>query len=95
MQNVALTKQVVGWTLANAVNAAGSVRIYVDSTIAYHGNTDQPRPDVVQAFPGAPDTAGFDVTVPSPPGKHTICVWGVDRSNNSIGLLGFQDIEVS
>ena len=95
MQNVGGGVRVAGWTLANAANAPGSIRVYVDSTIVYHGNTDQPRPDVAQFFPNAPGNSGYSVTVPASPGKHTICVWGVDRSNGSISLLLVRDIVVS
>jgi len=95
IQDVGGGVRVVGWTLANASNAAGSIRVYVDSTLAYHGNTDRPRPDVAAAFPGAPELTGYDVTVGAPPGKRTICVWGVDRSNGSISLLAARDLVVS
>ena len=92
MQDVGGGVRVAGWTLANASNAAGSIRVYVDSTLAYHGNTDRPRPDVAAAYPGAPELTGYDVTVGAPPGKHLICVWGVDRSNGSISLLAARDL---
>jgi hypothetical protein len=95
VQDVGGAIHMTGWTIANAARAAAGLRVFVDLKVVYDQATDQPRPDVQHAFPGAPADTGFDVTIPAAPGTHSVCVWGVDRSNGSIGPLFIRDVHVS
>jgi hypothetical protein len=95
LQDVGGAIHMTGWTIANAARAAAGLRVFVDLNVVYDGATGLPRPDVQQAFPGAPLNTGFDLTIPVAPGTHSVCVWGVDRSNGSIGPLSIRDVHVS
>jgi hypothetical protein len=95
MKDVGGAIHIAGWTIANAARGAGGVRIFVDLKVVYDGAPDVPRPDVQQVVPGAALKTGFDLTIPAAPGKRSVCVWAVDRSNGSITALFIGDVQVS
>ena len=86
--------RLVGWSLANSANERGGIRIYSDSNVVLDVNTDRPRPDVQRIAPGAPSLVGFDVTVNAGAGHRLLCVWGVDRRTNGLGLIDAREVDV-
>jgi hypothetical protein len=89
------TIQVRGWAVANSDYQTAGIRVFVDDKVAYHGTAELPRPDVRWAYPAFGPNTGYDVTIDAAPGKHLVCVWGVDRRNARTTLLGLKEIEVT
>jgi len=87
--------RVSGWAVANSSFQRAGIRVFRDTDFVYHGAADLPRPDVKARHPSADPNTGFDVTLPTPPGRRLICVWGVDRRTGGLGLLRMAEIEVA
>jgi len=87
--------KVSGWAFANSKFDRAGIRVFLDTDFVYHGVAELPRPDIASAYPGAGANTGYEVTVPAAMGRHLVCVWGVDRSNNSTTLLGMKELDVA
>jgi subtilisin len=70
--------RVAGWSIDPDTVVPVTVHVYVDGllTIAVPANVD--RPDVGAAYPGHGAAHGFDEALPLPPGRRTVCVYGID-----------------
>jgi hypothetical protein len=66
---------VAGWTLDPDTAAAATIAVYLDGALASTAPAAGGRDDIAAAFPGYGPGHGFDVTVPSGPGNHQVCVW--------------------
>lgn len=87
--------RVRGWAVANSDYQRAGIRIIVDDKIVYHGVAQLPRPDVQRAYPAFGPNTGYDVPLKVAPGKHTVCVWVIDRRNNRSTLLGVKELTVT
>jgi len=66
-----------GWVIDPDTTEPTDVHVYVDGVgHVLHG--DRSRPDVANAYPGAGHRHGFDAIVPASPGRHSVCVWGIN-----------------
>ncbi|MGY1807339.1 serine hydrolase [Blastococcus sp. SYSU D00669] len=65
------------------------VHVYVDGVLAAYGTADRSRPDVAAVLAGYGDAHGYELTVPVPDGRHTVCVYainvGAGTRNPSLG----------
>jgi hypothetical protein len=70
--------RVAGWEFDPDNNGGpGRVHVYVDGA-GFAFTAANSRPDVRAYYGLANDQVGFDVTVPVPVGKHTICAYGIN-----------------
>ncbi len=80
--------QVSGWVIDRDLATPGRVHIYVDGA-ATPVQADKPRPSVGSRYPLYGPNHGFDRVVPASPGRHQVCVYGIDLSgpgdNTTIG----------
>jgi hypothetical protein len=80
--------RVSGWVIDRDLATPGRVHVYVDGA-ATPVQADRPRPSVGRAYPLYGENHGFDRVVPATPGRHQVCVYGIDLSgpgdNTTIG----------
>jgi hypothetical protein len=69
--------EVAGWVIDPDTTQPVDVRVYVDGA-ATALLADQNRVDVANAFPSYGPLHGFLAVVPAPPGRHQVCVWGLN-----------------
>ncbi len=86
--------RVSGWAVANSDYARAGIRVFVGDCFVYHGTAELERTDVQRIYREFGPNTGYDVTLDVPPGKHTVCVYGIDRRNRRETLLGFRDVVV-
>lgn len=87
--------RVGGWALDPDSAESLQVHVYVDGSAAGADVAGDPRPDVAAAFSTGPNH-GFDVAVPTTPGRHRVCVYAI---NVGVGFgnpeLGCRDVQVT
>jgi hypothetical protein len=66
-----------GWALDPNSSAPLQLRVIVDGQLATTAVADRSRSDLVKFFPGAGPNHGFDVSIPTTPGAHSIEVYGL------------------
>jgi hypothetical protein len=71
------TLRLQGWALDPNTSAPLQLRVFVDGQLALVGNADRARSDLVKFFPGAGPNHGFDFSIPSTPGPHSIEIYGL------------------
>ncbi|MFJ3383308.1 MULTISPECIES: hypothetical protein [unclassified Curtobacterium] len=81
-----------GWAFDPDATAGTQVRVY-DATSGSRSigtvTTSVARPDVQRAYPSAPATSGWSLTVPLTAGTHKICAYGLNTgAGSSNPLLG-------
>ena len=87
--------RVSGWTLDRSTATSNTFHVYVDGAFATRGTADGDRSDVAAAFPGYGSRHGFGTTVPVPPGRHQVCVFGLDQvAPGTNALLRCADVVV-
>lgn len=75
-----------GWALDPDTASSIPLHIYTDSDgLAF--TADASRPDIALAYPGYGDAHGYDVTYSAAPGKHTVCVYGIDIAGSGANSL--------
>lgn len=82
--------RVQGWALDPDTNAPIAVHVYVDGEAPHGLRADGARPDVGRRY-GLGDAHGFTVDLAVAPGRHEICVYGIDSQggdNSRIGCWG-------
>jgi hypothetical protein len=82
---------VAGWAADPDTRDPIDVHIYVDD----HGvavRADRDRPDVGVVFPDWGPTHGFTAVIPTSPGRHTVCAYGIDVGPGENALLGCRDV---
>ena len=70
--------RVTGWVFDPDRSDATAVHVYIDGQMAGAALANAPRPDVAAAYPLAGPLHGFDFSVPSPAGRHDVCVYGIN-----------------
>ncbi len=76
--------RLVGWTIdPDRPQGDTQVAVFVDGAFAGTFPTDQRRPDIGQGYQGFGDLHGFDITVPTTPGRHLFEVWSVNDGGAS------------
>jgi hypothetical protein len=68
-----------GWLIDPDTAASGRVVLYVDGG-ALNVPADIARPDVAGAHPGYGSAHGFDLRLTVPPGRHTVCAYGLNQA---------------
>ncbi|HUP71412.1 MAG TPA: twin-arginine translocation signal domain-containing protein [Acidimicrobiales bacterium] len=71
------TLRLQGWALDPNNPAPLQLRVFVDSQLALVASADRERPDLAQFFPGAGTNHGFDLTLPTTPGPHSVEIFGL------------------
>jgi hypothetical protein len=71
--------RVSGWVIDRDLATPGRVHVYVDGA-ATPVQADKPRPSVGAAYPLYGANHGFDRVVNATPGRHQVCVYGIDLS---------------
>lgn len=71
------TLRLQGWALDPNTPAPLQLRVFVDGQLALVGNADRARSDLVKFFPGAGSNHGFDFSIPTTPGPHSIEIYGL------------------
>lgn len=73
------TITVGGWVLdPNGSGAKTGVSVHVDGKDIVHVAATQNRPDIARKFPAFGGAHGFTVTVDVGPGRHSVCVYGLN-----------------
>jgi hypothetical protein len=68
-----------GWTGdPDAPTQSLEVHVYVDGVLAAYGRASRSRPDVGAALPGYGDAHGYELAVPVPEGRHSVCVFAIN-----------------
>jgi hypothetical protein len=84
-----------GWTYDPDVPPTSiSVHFYLDGRYAGQLRSADRRPDVAAAIRGAGDAHGFTGYLAAPPGKHTVCAYGIDTAGAVNPKLGCRTITV-
>ncbi|MDQ0574690.1 hypothetical protein [Agromyces albus] len=76
-----------GWALDPDTASSIQVHVYVDGVGAAYA-ADTPRADVGRAYPGLGDAHGFVESFAASPGRHTVCVYGINTGPGPHTLLG-------
>jgi len=91
--STATTLTVTGWALDPDTTASTLVHVYVDGKGAAV-RADGSRPDVGAAF-GRGNNHGFTYTTPAGPGRHEVCVYGINAEPDGANVpLGCKTGEV-
>jgi hypothetical protein len=78
------TVSVAGWALdADSATSPSRVHVYVDGRTVMGLVAGTDRADVGRAFPWAGRNHGFYGSMTLAPGKHTLCVYGINVGNGS------------
>lgn len=86
--------QVRGWTIDAQTPDPITVEITVNGFVAHRGLANANRPDVTGVFAGHA-RPGFDVTVPIPHGRSTVCAKSINVGAGADVSLGCKEIESS
>lgn len=86
----ALSVAISGWAVdPDALASPARVHVYVDGRPVTGLTADQPRDDVLRAYPAAGAGHGFTFSGPLPAGSHQICAYalniGAGTANPSVG----------
>lgn len=76
-----------GWVIDPDTAAPAQIRIEIDGVPTVSA-ADQPRADIVAAYPPYGAAHGFNATVAGTPGSHKVCVFGVNTGPGQDSLLG-------
>ncbi len=74
--------RIQGWVIDPDSTASSGVHVYVDGQ-GKALTASVPRPDVGNTYRPYGANHGFDITVPTAPGKHRVCVYGI---NTGLGV---------
>ena len=88
----ATTLTVSGWSLDPDTDAPIAVHVYVDGRSA-GVRADGSRPDVGRVF-GRGDNHGYTYTTTASPGRHEVCVYGINADPGAHTLLGCRFADV-
>ena len=83
---------VTGWTLDPDTTASNQVHVYVDG-VGTSLIADLPRADVSAAY-GRGELHGFSYTAQAEPGRHDVCVYGINTVNGANTALLCRTVEV-
>lgn len=88
------TVRVTGWSLDPDTWFPVEVRAEVDGAPAGRVRAMERRDDIGALYPGYGSLHGFDLTVPFPDGRHTVCIWAVDIGGGPDRRLGCRTLEM-
>ncbi len=80
--------RVAGWTLDPEVVEPITVHVYVDGVPTKDLAADKSHPGVAAAYPAYGGSHAFDAVIPTSPGDHTVCVYGIGYGYGGNTLLG-------
>jgi hypothetical protein len=83
-----------GWAIDPDTTDPIDVHYYVDGRLAKSGSANVSRPDVARAYPGVGNNHGIDVVLPTGPGAHQVCAYGINVGIGTNRLLGCKAITV-
>ena len=83
---------VSGWTLDPDTDDPIAAHVYVDS-VGVAVTASAARPDVGRAF-GRGDRHGYTATVKAAPGRHTVCVYGINATPGPNSTLACRSVTV-
>jgi hypothetical protein len=87
--------RVAGWALDLDTTAALDIHVYVDGALISIGRANRERTDVAALYPGYGNSHGFDLTVPAGPGRHDVCVYGINQAAGTNALIGCSSVTVN
>ncbi|SDD82207.1 hypothetical protein SAMN05216410_0222 [Sanguibacter gelidistatuariae] len=87
------TMQVRGWAFDRDTTDPISVHVYVDGKVAKGVTANTSRPDVARVH-AVSETHGFDTSLATIAGAHTVCVYAIDSSGGSNPNLGCRTVTV-
>lgn len=76
-----------GWTVDPNAHDTLDVHTYVDGHFAGVTLAGIDRPDVAAALPGYGPAHGFTIELPLAPGRHTVCVYGINVGAGTNDLI--------
>ena len=87
VQQTPLAMRFAGWALDPDSTDPIDIHAYVDSEGTRHvANLE--RPDIGAAFPDSGSAHGFDITLPIPPGSHSICLYAISIGKGRNDIIG-------
>ncbi|WP_199423570.1 N-acetylmuramoyl-L-alanine amidase [Actinotalea solisilvae] len=81
-----------GWSLDPDTSASNEVHIYIDG-VGVSLLANQSRPDVAAVY-NKGDKHGWSYVVPAAPGRHDLCVYGINTAAGANTLLGCRTVVV-
>lgn len=82
--------RVAGWAIDPNTTAPIDVHVYVDG-VGKSFTANFPRADVGGAYPASGSNHGFDVSIPTSAGTHSVCVYGMNSGAGGNVLFGCWD----
>ncbi|MBA8848939.1 hypothetical protein [Microcella alkalica] len=82
---------VTGWAFDPDSAAPIDVHVYVNGRGSSH-LANEPRPDVIAAFPGRSAGHGFSLVVPAGTSPGTVCIYAIDTTGGTNPTLGCRSI---
>jgi hypothetical protein len=86
---------VQGWALDPDSPASLPVHLYVDGRFAREFDANGSRGDIARVYPGYGDAHGFSGRVDAKPGRHSVCVYGIDIRPGSNRMIGCRTVVVA
>ena len=85
--------QISGWAIDPDSVAPIDVHLYVDgNSVAV--KADLSRPDVAGGYPLYGDKHGYSYKFAAAPGRHNVCVWGINTGPGSNVMFGCKTVDV-
>lgn len=84
---------IAGWAIDPDSTSSIAVHVYVSSTGSAL-TADVNRPDIAAAFPAYGAAHGYSAVLAAPPGRSTVCAYGINIGVGSNVLLGCRTVDV-
>ncbi|MEP7794735.1 hypothetical protein ABKW26_12995, partial [Sanguibacter sp. 25GB23B1] len=84
------TIQLRGWVLDPDTTDPIDIHVYVGSTVT-PVRAELPRPDVDTYYAKGADH-GYDITIPTKPGTHNVCIYAINNVTGHNPLIGCRTI---
>jgi hypothetical protein len=88
------TVRVTGWSLDPDTWVPVEVRAEVDGVPVVRERAMSRRDDIGALYPAYGPLHGFDLVVPFPVGRHTVCIWAVDIGGGADRRLGCRTLDM-
>ena len=76
-----------GWAIDPDVSDSIYVHMYLDGQIVAVAFANENRPDLETYFPASGPYHGFSAEIDTPPGEHTLCVYGINVGSGHNNLI--------
>ncbi|PVU82119.1 hypothetical protein DDP54_02835 [Cellulomonas sp. WB94] len=83
-----------GWAIDPDTNASIMVQMYIDGATNALTWANQNRTDIGDAFPAAGPAHGYSLTMSTPAGWHTVCLYAINTGPGTSSPLGCRTINV-